>query len=142
MTDTNASVEPTELDEYEQKVEQLEQALAELKRIVDANPDAIKQLLSERDVLRQSLLTHVYPPPRPVTLDDKRPTGVYEKEGTSMFVHTVGGYEYSFDIGYIEPKLWDWFTEVVSAQMNDIHIRAVMATETAVFDKIRCVFGE
>jgi hypothetical protein len=141
MTNSNNPVEPVTLDSYEQKLAELEQAMTELKRVMAANPEAIVQLMSERDVLRQSLLTQVYPPPRRVTPEDKRPTGVYDTEGKSMFVHTIGGYEYSFDISYILPNLRCWFIEVVSAQMNDIHIRAVIETETNVFDKIRCVFG-
>ncbi len=130
MIDSN---EPIELDEYEQKVAQLEQALVEFKRVTAANPDAVKQLLVEQAMLRQSSLTEVYPPPKLVALEDKRPTGVYETEGKAMFVHTVGGYEYSFDISYIAPEIRNWFTEVVIAIMNDIHMRTVMTAQTAAY---------
>lgn len=66
---------------------------------------------------------------------------IKDYDGAKVFVHSVGGHDYSFNVDSFPADKYDWLCKVVGNHMDDIHERASTKADELAKAKIREALG-
>jgi len=74
-------------------------------------------------------------------IDGKEMATIKDYDGSKVFVHKVGDYEYSFNVYSFPLEKHDWLCKVVGKHMDEIHERATTKADELAKARIREALG-
>lgn len=66
---------------------------------------------------------------------------IKDYDGAKVFVHSVGGYEYSFNVDSFPVDKHDWLCDVLGRHMDDIYLRGGEKAAELTRKKVREALG-